>query len=179
VSSKSESPEQSGVPSERPTVVVRFRGDDLHLIKVPDTKLLEDPVTGQRYVQSPLTGTLIPCGAHPWNTGGKKGRSGRRPDAFKEMCQKFLQDPATAARLGEIMHTGSDDVALRAIMGAAQYVAPKQAEEKVGKVQVFIGMAPMGMELIPEGEWQEIDEPDRLKSGDGEDIIYEVKDGEE
>jgi len=29
----------------------------------------------------------LPLGAHPWNTGGKKGRSGRKPNAFKEMCR--------------------------------------------------------------------------------------------
>ena len=31
---------------------------------------------------SPKSGATIPTGAHPGNTGGKKGRSGRRPYAF-------------------------------------------------------------------------------------------------
>lgn len=31
-----------------------------------------------RYAVSPLNGARVPLGAHPKNTGGKKGRSGRR-----------------------------------------------------------------------------------------------------
>lgn len=37
---------------------------------------------------SPLSGAHIPLGAHPGNTGGKKGRSGRRPSAVRQACLK-------------------------------------------------------------------------------------------
>ena len=41
-----------------------------------------------RYAPPPHPGAAqLPLGAHPWNTGGKKGRSGRKPNAFKEMCR--------------------------------------------------------------------------------------------
>lgn len=33
---------------------------------------------------SPRNGVQLPVGAHPGNTGGKAGRSGRKPDAFRE-----------------------------------------------------------------------------------------------
>ena len=36
--------------------------------------------------RSPLNGAEIPLGAHPRNTGGKKGRSGRPPSAIRERC---------------------------------------------------------------------------------------------
>lgn len=32
-------------------------------------------------------GFQLPAGAHPQNTGGKKGRSGRKPDAWKDICE--------------------------------------------------------------------------------------------
>jgi hypothetical protein len=34
---------------------------------------------------SPLNGATCPTGAHPGNTGGKVGRSGRKPDEFREV----------------------------------------------------------------------------------------------
>ena len=41
---------------------------------------------------SPLTGQTLPLGAHPKNTGGKKGRSGRKPFLWKEHCRDVLID---------------------------------------------------------------------------------------
>lgn len=42
---------------------------------------------------SPLNGAAIPLGAHPGNTGGKKGRSGRKPQKFKDFCNDLANDP--------------------------------------------------------------------------------------
>lgn len=39
------------------------------------------------YVRSPINGALMPLGAHPGNTGGKKGRSGRPPSVIRERCR--------------------------------------------------------------------------------------------
>ncbi len=36
---------------------------------------------------SPRSGATVPTGAHPKNTGGKKGRSGRKPDAFRRLLK--------------------------------------------------------------------------------------------
>lgn len=37
---------------------------------------------------SPRTGYRLPVGAHPGNTGGKKGRSGRKPDEFRRALEE-------------------------------------------------------------------------------------------
>lgn len=37
-------------------------------------------------------GNEIPLGAHPGNTGGKKGRSGRRPDAIRELARSLTDE---------------------------------------------------------------------------------------
>lgn len=52
---------------------------------------------------SPRSGAEIPTGAHPGNTGGKKGRSGRKPDAFKELCRELASGRATVASVRKIL----------------------------------------------------------------------------
>jgi hypothetical protein len=43
-------------------------------------------------------GARLPVGNHPKNTGGKKGRSGRKPDEFKAMMRELVShDDATKA----------------------------------------------------------------------------------
>lgn len=42
---------------------------------------------------SPNGGARLPLGAHPGNTGGKKGRSGRPPNAFKAFCRELASSP--------------------------------------------------------------------------------------
>lgn len=52
--------------------------------------------TGKQAVMtSPVNGAQTPTGAHPGNTGGKKGRSGRRPFAFTLFAQDVLESPKT------------------------------------------------------------------------------------
>lgn len=41
---------------------------------------------------SPLNGAQIPLGAHPDNTGGKPGRSGRPPNELREAFRSVLPD---------------------------------------------------------------------------------------
>lgn len=43
--------------------------------------------TAAKTAVSPLNGAEIPLGAHPGNTGGKPGRSGRPPSAVREACR--------------------------------------------------------------------------------------------
>lgn len=38
---------------------------------------------------SPINGAVIPLGAHPGNTGGKKGRSGRPADTIREAMREL------------------------------------------------------------------------------------------
>lgn len=37
-------------------------------------------------------GARLPLGNHPGNTGGKKGRSGRHPDVFKQFLARLKAD---------------------------------------------------------------------------------------
>ena len=46
--------------------------------------------------RSPLNGAEIPLGAHPRNTGGKKGRSGRPPSAMRELCRLGFEERVAA-----------------------------------------------------------------------------------
>ena len=47
--------------------------------------------TGNGTAISPRSGAVIPTGAHPWNTGGKPGRSGARPNYAKELAGHLVQ----------------------------------------------------------------------------------------
>ena len=105
-----------------------------------------DPSTGQRFAVSPINGATIPIGAHSGNTGGKPGRSGRKPKVFTEICNELLSDPAVHARLALIAILGSNEEVLRAVNTLARYVVspPKQAVDVSQRVQVFVGDGVMG-----------------------------------
>lgn len=48
---------------------------------------------GQRYAPpSPRNGNRLPIGAHPGNTGGKRKRSGRKPDAFRRALEDIRDE---------------------------------------------------------------------------------------
>lgn len=47
--------------------------------------------TGRRVV-SPINGAVMIAGAHPGNTGGKPGRSGRRPNWIRELAGALLDE---------------------------------------------------------------------------------------
>lgn len=50
--------------------------------------------TAEKYAKpSGRNGNRLPLGAHPGNTGGKKGRSGRKPNEFKDFLAKARQNP--------------------------------------------------------------------------------------
>lgn len=46
-------------------------------------------------------GNVLPVGNHPGNTGGKKGRSGRKPFAFRVLARSILQSPKVQKELRE------------------------------------------------------------------------------
>lgn len=52
---------------------------------------------------SPLTGYALPVGAHPGNTGGKKGRSGRPPQPFKKFLAELRQNPRVQGELARTL----------------------------------------------------------------------------
>jgi len=63
-----------------------------------------DDKTAVKTAVSPLSGGRIPLGAHPANTGGKKGRSGRRPNWLREFCDDLLASPKCKAEVKAILH---------------------------------------------------------------------------
>jgi hypothetical protein len=52
---------------------------------------------------SPRSGVSLPLGNHPGNTGGKKGRSGRRPDWLKDWCDDLLADATCKRQVKQIL----------------------------------------------------------------------------
>ena len=48
-------------------------------------------------------GNRLPVGAHPGNTGGKKGRSGRRPNEHVEWCRSMISDPTHEAEVVKVL----------------------------------------------------------------------------
>ena len=42
--------------------------------------------------KSPINGAEIPLGAHPGNTGGKPGRSGRPPSVVRDVCSLRFEE---------------------------------------------------------------------------------------
>lgn len=59
--------------------------------------------SAKKTAKSPRNGAEIPLGAHPKNTGGKKGRSGRKPDWLKKFCDDLLADPTSKKQVKEIL----------------------------------------------------------------------------
>lgn len=53
---------------------------------------------GMRVITS-RSGSTFLTGGHPGNTGGKKGRSGRKSNAFKAVCQGVIDDPRIQERI--------------------------------------------------------------------------------
>ena len=55
--------------------------------------------TAIKTATSPISGAKIPLGAHPGNTGGKPGRSGRPPDEFKRFLESIRDSDKFHQRL--------------------------------------------------------------------------------
>lgn len=50
-------------------------------------------------MRSPRSGAVVATGAHAANTGGKKGRSGRPPNEFRDFLSRLRDDPAARLAL--------------------------------------------------------------------------------
>jgi hypothetical protein len=86
--------------------------------------LWEDPETGKQFIVSPQSGRA------PVGQGyGRFGRSGRKPNVFKEFCNDMLRDPAVQERLLDLAVNGAPDDAMRAINTAAKYSQPLPRQE--------------------------------------------------
>lgn len=88
-----------------------------------------------RTARSPRNGAEIPLGNHPGNTGGKPGRSGRRPTAIavaaREICERYeLLD--VAARIATTAEKESDRLAAIRFLHEYGYGRPTQLVEHTG-----------------------------------------------
>lgn len=72
-------------------------------------------------------GNVIPLGAHPGNTGGKKGRSGRKPQAFKTFASSLAADPDFQASLKRAAQAG-DVAAMKLVIQYAEGMPTQQVE---------------------------------------------------
>ena len=82
---------------------------------------------------SPRNGNRLPLGNQPGNTGGKKGRSGRKPKAFLERCVAATEDD-------ELWQNASKKQPMGVLDLAAGYVhgKPKNTTEHTGEVKVRV-----------------------------------------
>jgi hypothetical protein len=68
---------------------------------------------------SPRSGVALPLGNHPGNTGGKPGRSGRPPKAFKKFCREL----AKSGEFQKALEAAATDAEHQNYIGAAKLVA--------------------------------------------------------
>jgi hypothetical protein len=100
-------------------------------------------------MRSPKNGAECPTGAHPKNTGGKKGRSGRRSQKLATFLAELRQKPDVHQAIEEAASDPdcrSFGMALRLI---AEYDNEKPAEKRqiVGPVEVHVKMVREGRRL--------------------------------
>jgi hypothetical protein len=76
-------------------------------------------------------GNRLPLGAHPGNTGGKPGRSGRPPKAFKKFCREAAKSPEYQDAL---LRAATDDNH-NDFIGAAKLIANYAASKPPKKVE--------------------------------------------
>lgn len=88
----------------------------------------------------------LPVGNHPGNTGGKKGRSGRKPDAFKNFLAKLRQDPTALAAL----KAAASDSESRAF-GSAWKLISEYDENKPAEKRQIVGPIEVRVRVIKEG----------------------------
>jgi hypothetical protein len=81
------------------------------------------------------SGVVIPLGAHPGNTGGKKERSGRKPDAWKERLQQIVSSDAVLDELELVLRASRHPAYVGVLKYATEhgYGKPKESLELTGK----------------------------------------------
>ena len=74
-----------------------------------------------------LTGRrgALPLGAHPGNTGGKKGRSGPKTKKFKSLCRHIVNHPQLQRRFELILKYGEDKDVMTLSKMLAEFVITK------------------------------------------------------
>ncbi len=98
---------------------------------------------------SPRSGVALPLGAHPGNTGGKPGRSGRPPDAFKAFLAKLRANPKA---LAAVQRAALDETG-RNFATAWKLASEYDETRPTGKLDVTSGGKPLqGVVILPQHE---------------------------
>ena len=86
---------------------------------------------------SPKGGALLPLGKHPWQTGGKKGRSGRKSKDFLTRCLEATED-------SDLWQAARKKQPYSVLDMAAGYThgKPKSTTELTGEVTVRVVRVP-------------------------------------
>ncbi len=94
-------------------------------------------------------GARLPLGNHPGNTGGKKGRSGRPPDAFKAFLAKLRANPKA---LAAVQRAALDETG-RNFATAWKLASEYDETRPTGKLDVTSGGKPLqGVVILPQHE---------------------------
>jgi hypothetical protein len=109
----------------------------------------ESGKTATKTATSPLSGGVIPLGAHPGNTGGKKGRSGRKPGPFKAMLAKIRESPELASSLERAIKDYESRSFAAALKVVTDYDDDKPAEKHaiVGPIEVRVKIVREGRRI--------------------------------
>lgn len=84
--------------------------------------------TAIKTVRSPRSGAEIPVGAHAKNTGGKKGRSGRKPDAWKSRLREIVSSDVVLDELEQVLADSRHPAYVGAIKYATEHGFGKATE---------------------------------------------------
>lgn len=104
-------------------------------------------MTGKTAPPSPLNGVSLPVGAHPGNTGGKRGRSGRTPNAFKRFLAELRQNPDVQRQLELTLKDRNSKHYAAALRVLVEYDddlpanAQLSAEERAARVAQLLDLA--------------------------------------
>lgn len=96
------------------------------------TKTANKTATVNKTTVSPKGGALLPLGAHPGNTGGKKGRSGRPPNAFKD----FLAAMRIHPKVRKAFQSALSDEESRGFGNALKVLTDYDPDKPAGKQEV-------------------------------------------
>lgn len=95
---------------------------------------------------SPITGVSLPVGNHPGNTGGKKGRSGRKPKNWGAFL-KGLRDSETVQ---QAVQRAAEDETSRGFQPVLRLLADYDAEKPAAKSDVTSAGKPIsGVVVLP------------------------------
>jgi hypothetical protein len=98
--------------------------------------------TGALTMRSPRSGAEVPTGAHPGNTGGKRGRSGRVPSIVRELALESFADRVHL--LAEI----ADGIAFRRVKVGAHETETFTSTEVSDRLRALEMLAKYGLGTI-------------------------------